>query len=191
MPGALVPAVAAVAAAFCTAVILTMPAFGVLAPALGLAVAALCALVAVVDARTFTIPDGAVAALAGLAVVLRWAAGLATGQGTATLLPVLALDLALSAGALWAVREVFYRRRGVDVLGFGDVKLAGAAGLLVGAAGFAAALLAASLLGLVIAGGMALAGRRVDRSTKLPFGALLAPAVFAVWWMAGPSAVPL
>ena len=125
------------------------------------------------DVRDFIIPDGASFALVALAVGARFATDGATLD---TALAALGGGLAC-AGALWAVREVFYRVRGHDGLGFGDVKLAAGAGALVGVAGFAVALLAACLAGLAVA---AVRGA-LSRDAKLPLGALLAPAVFGVW----------
>lgn len=206
------PAAAALAAALATALLLASP---LAVAGVSVLLAALVAWVAWRDVTTFTIPDPAVAALAGAALVLRWhglpggelAGGGLTGEGLvggglaggglaveglargglALAGLVLAVDLALSAGLLWLVREAFHRRRGVDALGFGDVKLAGALGLWLGAGDFALALLVASLAGLGLAGVAALNGRPVGRATKLPFGALLAPAGFAVWRLVGPA----
>jgi leader peptidase (prepilin peptidase)/N-methyltransferase len=124
------------------------------------------------DATAFVIPDGASLALGALALGARLAA---EGLSAGTALWALAGG-ALCGAALWAVREAFFRLRGHDGLGFGDVKLATAAGVLVGPAPFALALVIACLAGLAVA--LARGSRAGDR---LPLGALLAPAVFAVW----------
>ena len=140
-----------------------------------LATIPLVAWIVVQDLRSFTIPDGAIVALAALALAVRVAAhdpALAIG-----------LDVLLTGGVLLAFREIYFRRRGFDGLGLGDVKLAAAGGLLVGAQAFAFALLGASLLALagvaalhvMARGRVALAGR------KLAFGALLAPAIHLAW----------
>ncbi len=140
-----------------------------------LAAIALVAWIVVQDLRSFTIPDGAIVAMAALALDVRVAAhdpALAIG-----------LDVLLTGGVLLAFREIYFRRRGFDGLGLGDVKLAAAGGLLVGAQAFAFALLGASLLALagvaalhvMARGRVALAGR------KLAFGALLAPAIYLAW----------
>lgn len=172
------PALAALVAALATRLALTTP-----WP--DFAVAALMAVpvawIAWRDVASFTIPDLALGAMAGTAAVLRW-----QGWGEGEVL-ALGADLLLSAGLLWLVREAFYRRRGVDALGFGDVKLAAMMGLWLGAGDFAMALLAASGTGLALAGAAALAGRPVTLSTKIPFGALLAPAGYVVWRLAGPA----
>lgn len=125
------------------------------------------------DARDFIIPDGASAALGLLALGARL-----MGEGVSAETALMALgEGTVCGGALWAVREGFYRLRGHDGLGFGDVKLAAALGVLVGVFGFALALLAASIAGVAIA----LLRGDGGRSEKLAFGALLAPAAYAVW----------
>lgn len=123
------------------------------------------------DVSDFTIPDGASLGLAGLALAIRLAAESLSFEAALWAL----FGGAVCGGALWAVREVFYRLRGHDGLGFGDVKLAFAAGVLVGPEGFAVALFGASVAGLAVA-----AVRR-EQNEKLPLGALLAPAALAVW----------
>lgn len=125
------------------------------------------------DVRDFVIPDGASAALAALALGARLAA-----EGPFWDVALLAIAEGLVCGAaLFAVREVFYRLRGHDGLGFGDVKLAAGLGILVGLFGFALALLAASAAGIAVA----LMRGAERRAEKLPFGALLAPAALLVW----------
>jgi len=73
--------------------------------------------------------------------------------------------------------------RGRDGLGQGDAKLLAAAGAWVGAAMLADVVLLAALAGLLFAGSMALVGRRVDGSTRLPFGPCLAASIWTVWLM--------
>ncbi|WP_420391668.1 prepilin peptidase [Acuticoccus sp.] len=156
-------------------------------PAHGLVVAAVAALLSLIawhDLRTLTIPDTAVALTACVALLAR----AVVMPVDASLLLVLAIDVAGSGGALWLVREAGYRLRGEDVLGLGDVKLAAALGLLLGALGFALALLAASVTGLLLALALAATGRPVGRTTKLPFGALLAPSALLTWLLIGRTA---
>lgn len=134
------------------------------------------------DIRDFLIPDGANFALGALALGVR----LAT-EGVSWEAALLALGSgALCGAALWAVREGYYRLRGHDGLGLGDVKLAAAAGILIGPAGFALALFAAALAGLAVA-----LVRQSGRGARLPLGALLAPACLAVWWFGLDEAVRL
>lgn len=136
--------------------------------------------IALQDLADHTIPDGAVLGLALVGLACRTKPvldGLLT-PGDAALLA--GADLLLTGGGLWLVREIFYRRRGFDGLGFGDVKLGAAGGLLVGTAGFSVALAAAGVTGV----GLLLLrhGPRAEvRGVKLAFGALLAPAIVLVF----------
>lgn len=131
------------------------------------------------DLTELTIPDAALAGMAGLALVDLASTALFRFDPLAAT-SLFALDGLLCGGALWALREIYFRRRGQDGIGFGDVKLAAAGGCLCGLGGFSLALLAASLAGLVVA---ALAARRAaePQETQIAFGALLAPALCAAW----------
>jgi leader peptidase (prepilin peptidase)/N-methyltransferase len=73
--------------------------------------------------------------------------------------------------------------RGREGLGQGDAKLLAAAGAWVGAGMLAYVVLGAALAGLLFAGAMVLAGRRIDGSTRLPFGPFLAAGIWSVWLM--------
>ncbi|MBE7196994.1 MAG: prepilin peptidase [Parafilimonas terrae] len=142
-------------------------------------IALVAAQIARQDLATFTISDHAVVALSlfGLAARL----SLAQGDG-ATVFDALVstgADGLVCGGAFLAVREAFYRWRGHDGLGFGDVKLALAGGILVGTDGFAWAVLAASLGGLAVAPWIR--SGPGDAPARIPFGALLAPTLWLVW----------
>lgn len=135
---------------------------------------AMFAWIAMSDWRRFIIPDGPVIAVALLGAALR------LGEAGASSLDLL---IVVGDGLLWGVlflsiREIYFRRRGFDGLGFGDVKLAFASAVLLGVAGFAWALLLASLSGLAAAFAARHRGRRLDR---IPFGAFLAPACGLIW----------
>jgi len=139
-------------------------------------------LIAQHDMRTLTIPDSfsASVAVVGLAVSISesmagagsWidAAALAVAQGL------------IVFGALLLVREAYFRYRGFDGLGLGDVKLAAAGGVLLGVSGFAWALMVSSIIGLLIV--CLYPGRGPLRAARLPFGALLAPVCWLVWVLA-------
>lgn len=138
----------------------------------------LAAWIAIVDARSFTIPDAALVPFALVALAVRIADPIVAfdpGLGLA----LIAIDGFVAGGAVLLVREVYYRRRGVDGIGFGDVKLAAAGGLLCGLFGFSLALLSASLAGLAVAGILKVRGSGLP--ARLPFGAFLAPAFWLVW----------
>ncbi|WP_062120722.1 prepilin peptidase [Aureimonas sp. AU40] len=133
------------------------------------------------DLRRFTIPNTALvgfAALAMLDLIMR---------PMFTLEPVLSiglftLDGLLCGGSILLVREAYFRRKGEDGVGFGDVKLAAVGGLLCGVTAFAYALLAASLVGLAAA----LAARHFrlgEWNVRIPFGAFLAPALLVAWFL--------
>ena len=133
------------------------------------------------DLSTFTISDAALLAVAALAFAFRWSSAAADGEARWHALAAIALDIGLCGGMLLLFREAYYRLKGVDGLGLGDVKLAAVGALLVGGVGFSWALFAASLAGM-----MAIAAARLlrpghPRADRLAFGALLAPALWAVW----------
>jgi leader peptidase (prepilin peptidase) / N-methyltransferase len=144
------------------------------------AVALIAVWIAWQDLTDFTIPDGAVAGLALVGITHRVIEGATLGAPLVETGGLIGFDAALAGGGFWALREVYFRRRGFDGLGMGDVKLAAAAAVLTGATGFALALGAASVLGI----GWALATRPADTplgSTRIAFGAVLAPMVALVF----------
>ncbi len=182
----------AAAAGFATAVLILRAPPAAPAPTIMVAIATgvLVAWIAWQDSRTFTIPDSAVLALASIAAAWRWSEWRWSGVaqlGDASLSSALAigLDAALPGAVLLAFREIYFRRKGRDGIGFGDVKLAAAGGVLVGAVGFSWALFAASLGGLLFVGATRLSPKSHAKSfvgsDKLAFGAILAPAIWVVW----------
>jgi leader peptidase (prepilin peptidase)/N-methyltransferase len=80
------------------------------------------------------------------------------------------------------VRRCYARIRGREGLGFGDVKLAAAVGawLSLDAIPLCFGLAAgAALVAVMIAH---LRGRSIERTTKIPFGAFLCPALWLVFY---------
>ena len=71
--------------------------------------------------------------------------------------------------------------RGREGIGAGDAKLLAAAGAWLGLAALPLVVLIAALLGLALAGGLALSGRKLRATTALPFGVCLAAALWLVW----------
>jgi len=141
------------------------------------------------DLADYTIPDAAVIALAALGAGVRLTEGALVGEPLAATSLAIAIDASVCGGLLLGLREVYYRRRGFDGLGFGDVKLAAAGGVLAETSGFAWALLGASVAGIAVALAcrhLPPRGVRPEMADRLPFGALLAPALWASW-MAGRS----
>lgn len=162
--------------------------------------AGLATWVAVADVRTFEIPDSANVAL--LVTGLAWAAFGASPSdlpltpalvfGTATDTPVWAgpffgaIDglarAAIAAGTLLAVRTFYRRARGIEGLGLGDIKLAGAVAPWLAWPDLPTALFVGVLGALLVAVGVSLAARRrLDGAAWIPFGAFLAPAAWLVW----------
>ena len=111
--------------------------------------------------------------------------GAVLGVGLAALRPDLGVAssvLGALAGAVpvFALRAVWLRFRGIEAVGRGDIKMLLMIGAFLGPAPTLAAMAAASLLGLVVAGPLLLA-RRIRRDTPLPFGVLLAVGAAAVF----------
>jgi leader peptidase (prepilin peptidase) / N-methyltransferase len=84
-----------------------------------------------------------------------------------------ALGVAVGGGVLWTVSEAYYRWRGVEGLGMGDVKMLAMIGAFLGWPLTLLTLVLASLAGAVVGLSLIAAGRG-DRQLKLPFGTFLA-----------------
>lgn len=91
------------------------------------------------------------------------------------------LGVVFGYAGLWALARVYRWLRGREGLGLGDAKLLAAAGAWVGVTGLPSVLAGAALAALAAAGGMMLAGQRLDRHSALPFGPFLAAATWLVW----------
>jgi leader peptidase (prepilin peptidase) / N-methyltransferase len=131
--------------------------------------------ITIIDVRSFRIPDvlSYPATLAGL-VVTHW---LLPGM-----LPDHLMATLIAGGGLWFMRFVYWRVRGVEGIGFGDVKLLATAGAWVGPEGAIPVLFLASVTALmVIAGLCVVSGRKFAASSRVPFGAFLAPAIWIVF----------
>jgi len=151
-----------------------------------LAAAALCVLaasIAVEDLRAMLIPDMPVLAigLVGLGLAIH-------DIGDAAGIARWVVAAAAVAGALLAFSELYGRLRGRSVLGFGDIKLVAASGLLIGPWGVGLQILIASISAMifVIIRGVR-RGRRLRWSASVPFGTFLAPAAIFVWAWFGRS----
>jgi leader peptidase (prepilin peptidase) / N-methyltransferase len=136
--------------------------------------------IAVVDAHKFTIPD--VLSLPAIPVGLL-ASGWLLDPWSSQLV---SLDHLIGAGiggaAFWLVREAYWRCRGREGLGLGDVKLAAAGGAWIGWAQLADMVLlaAAGALSFAIASAVVRRGR-LSGGERIPFGAFLAPTIWLVW----------
>ena len=130
--------------------------------------------IAVVDIRTQTIPDVATAALA------------LGGLGFAALESVAALQWAAADGLayfmlFWAIRQGHLRMTGRLGMGFGDVKLAGAAGLWLTPALLPAFMGVAALSALLSLGAFAAFAGAGVLTRRIPFGPFLALGLLACW----------
>jgi len=95
------------------------------------------------------------------------------------------LGMALGAGLLWLVAELYLRVRRVEGMGFGDVKLAAMFGALLGAPLTLLAIFLAAFGGSLAGVTMMLRGRG-GMKTALPFGVFLGPAaMIAYLWGQG------
>lgn len=131
-------------------------------------------IVTVVDVRTQTIPDRATAVLAAGGLVL------------AALASATAVAWALVSGAVyfllfWAVREGHWRLTGRIGMGFGDVKLAGAAGLWLTPALLPVFMGFAAFSALVSVGALAAFAGSGVLTRRIPFGPFLALGLMACW----------
>lgn len=93
-------------------------------------------------------------------------------------------------GVAWGYRLL----RGRDGMGVGDAKLLAAAGAWLGPAMLPLLVLLSAVLGIVMAGGQAIAGRRMTATSALPFGTCLAAAFWVLWlhrdWVAVHGGLP-
>lgn len=142
--------------------------------------ALLMALITLIDARHFIIPDllslpaiplGAIASTA-MFHADDWTGGLMESL----------LGAVLAGGSFYLLRALWFRLRGVEGLGLGDVKLAAAAGAWLGPGLLAPVCLVSALAGLVAVIVMALLpGRRLGMADQIPFGSFIAPVILLFW----------
>jgi len=146
---------------------------------LGAALAVLMITIAVIDWRTFIIPDPLT--IAGLVLALVHAAA-QEPDAMLRAIAIAAVRGAVLALVFLIIRNVYLRIRGKQGLGLGDVKLAGVAGawlgwsmlpIVVDVAAFAA--LSAYLLRQFVF------GRPIRATNRVPFGLFLAPAIWLCW----------
>ncbi|MFG1347095.1 A24 family peptidase [Xanthobacter autotrophicus DSM 431] len=153
--------------------------------AAGLAVATVA--IATIDARRFLIPDGLNALGVGLG--LAHAAALALPGEAVPAVALAGLRGVVTALAFLALRSAYFRLRGREGLGLGDVKLAAVAGVWLDWTTLPLAIDLAALAALAAIGIRQVATGRTMRATgRLPFGLFLAPAIFIGWlgerWLA-------
>jgi leader peptidase (prepilin peptidase)/N-methyltransferase len=149
--------------------------------AAGAILAGLMLTIAVVDHRRMIIPDelNALAFVSGLI-----AAGLRP-EATPAIAVLQALVRASVMFALFfGFRAGFRALRGLEGMGFGDVKLAAVAGVWLDWAGLPVVVEIAALSALAAALFARLRGDRFDAKARLPFGTFFAPAIWICWLLA-------
>jgi leader peptidase (prepilin peptidase) / N-methyltransferase len=136
--------------------------------------------IAVVDARRFIIPD--VMSLPAIPAGLL-ASGRLLEPSVAEIVRIDHVIGMLAGGlGLWLVRAAYFRVRGREGLGLGDVKLAAAGGAWIGWQSLSDAILLAAALALSLAIALALVrGKQLSAAAKIPFGCFLAPSIWLVW----------
>jgi leader peptidase (prepilin peptidase)/N-methyltransferase len=144
------------------------------------ALAVLAVVIAVVDLDRFVIPDWANAAVLALGVAL--ALMEAESDGRLATLADAALRSLVAGGTLYALRFAYERLTGVEGLGLGDVKLAAAGAPWLQWETLPLALQLGALAALLaIAVRAVLRRERPEGRLALPFGAFLAPALWAAF----------
>ena len=128
---------------------------------------------AIIDLRHGILPDTLLLTLALLGFGLAWQTPHAGVN-----LPAALTGAALGGGIFWAVRTLYHWFRGVEGLGFGDVKLTAVGGLWLGWEGLPFMVLIATLSTLAWLGLRAVAGRRTARHDPIPLGPGLAVALY-------------
>jgi leader peptidase (prepilin peptidase) / N-methyltransferase len=129
---------------------------------------------AALDAGHYWLPDR----LTGLLAV----SGLAFGAvGLGIDLPSRLIGGVVGFAGLFAISWLYRRVRGRDGMGGGDPKMLGAIGCWMGWQSVPYILIGASMIGLAVALVMLIGAIKVDATTRLPFGALMAVTAFPFW----------
>lgn len=148
------------------------------------------AVIAVEDFRSLRVPDplSLAAAVAGFITV--WMEAKTANSDPFAAMRDAALQALLCGGALFLVREVFFRLRGIDGLGLGDVKLAATAGIWLGGEVFAYAVTLSAVSALAFAAIWVLGRGAWPPGKQIPFALFLAPAIWVCWCLAKLSLIP-
>jgi leader peptidase (prepilin peptidase)/N-methyltransferase len=137
--------------------------------------------IAMEDMRSMRVPDAwnLPAALGGFLAVALEARSI--GMPSLAALAHAMVSLIVCGGAFYLLRELYFRWRGVEGLGFGDVKLAATGGIWLGWEIFPAVVTLAAIGAILWVAGAAAVSRGWPRGQKIPFGAFLAPAIWLCW----------
>lgn len=147
---------------------------GVTALALTLVLAVALIAVAIIDLKTYRIPDWLTLPLVAIGLWATYA-----DDPDRLLLHVLAALIGFLA--FWLVARLYRRARNIDGLGLGDAKLLAAAGAWLGPLYIAPVVLLSAVLALCVVLILRLVGRRVSWQSRLPFGPFLSAAFFFFW----------
>jgi len=133
------------------------------------------------DVQRLRVPNiwNALAAVGGFVAVLVEAGWL--GFDLLMALGWAALSAIVCGGVFFLLRELFFRLRGVEGLGFGDVKLAATGGVWLGWELFPFAVSVAAIGAIAWIVVAAAINRSWPRERKIPFAAFLAPAIWVCW----------
>lgn len=126
----------------------------------------------VLDAEHYWLPDALTLSLLAL--------GLWLGQGV---LADRLIGAAAGGGVFLLLAWGYQALRGREGLGLGDVKLIAALGAWLGWQMLPPLILVAAIIGLLWAGGRALAGGDISPRTQLPFGTCLGIAALPLWFL--------
>ncbi|MCU0801020.1 MAG: A24 family peptidase [Rhodobacteraceae bacterium] len=138
--------------------------------ALSLTLAIALLAIAVIDLRSFRIPDWLSLPMIMVGVVLAWRV---SQHG-----PVdHAIGALIGFGSFAMIGALHYRKTGIEALGLGDAKLFAAAGAWLGWQALPVVLLLAAVGGL----GQVLARDRGKRRDPVAFGPWLALAIWLIW----------
>ena len=92
----------------------------------------------------------------------------------------------VASGLLWLVAEGYFRARGREGMGFGDVKMMAMAGAFLGVQRALLTILLGSLLGSLIGMAVIAIGRK-GRDFELPFGTFLGAGAILVVFFGSPA----
>jgi leader peptidase (prepilin peptidase) / N-methyltransferase len=147
----------------------------------GAALATLMLAIAIIDRRRLIIPDqlNALAFMAGVVAV-----GVRAEAPPGEAITQALLRAAVMFGAFFAFRAGYRRLRGMEGMGLGDVKLAAVAGVWLDWAALPIVVNIAALSALASALLGSLKGKEYSPTSKLPFGAFFAPAIWICWLVA-------
>jgi leader peptidase (prepilin peptidase) / N-methyltransferase len=97
----------------------------------------------------------------------------------------------IAAGILFVIRAAYSKVRGIEGLGLGDVKLAGAGASWLSSSSMLIALLVAVIAAIVaIIGRSLIRKERIQSQIAVPLGTFLAPAIWLAWFAQVGNAYP-